>query len=81
MEFRRPVAALLTALVLFGGATALTGCGDPAGRNRNDGTPDDTSQNTAGNSPSGDSQGNLPDNSDKEPGSPGNSNDGGQGSG
>jgi hypothetical protein len=65
MEIRRPVTALLAALALFGGAATLTACGDPAGLDRNDGTSDDSTSNTSGNNPSGDSQGNLPDNSDK----------------
>ena len=63
------MAALFTALALFGGGTAtLAGCGgDPAGLDRNDGTSDDT-QNTDGSNPSGTSQGNLPDNSDQDQG-------------
>jgi hypothetical protein len=63
MQIRRSVAALMTALALFGGGATLTACGDPAGRNRNDGTTDN-SKNTGGNDPSGTSQGNLPDTSD-----------------
>jgi hypothetical protein len=64
------MAALFTALALFGGGTAtLTACGgDPAGLDRNDGTTDDT-KNTDGSQPSGESQGNLPDNSNQEPSS------------
>ncbi|MCW2636227.1 MAG: uncharacterized protein JWQ99_2594 [Blastococcus sp.] len=70
MQLRRPMAALFTALALFGGGTAtLTACGgDPAGLDRNDGTTDDT-KNTDGSQPSGESQGNLPDNSNQEPSS------------
>ena len=64
MEIRRPLAALMTALALFGGGVTLTACGDPAGTNRNDGTTDD-SRNTGGADPSDESQGNLPDNSDQ----------------
>jgi hypothetical protein len=64
MEIRRPLAALMTALALFGGGATLTACGDPAGIDRNDGTTDD-SGNTGGNDPSDESQGNLPDNSDQ----------------
>jgi hypothetical protein len=69
MYIRRPIAALVTALALFGGSAAtLSGCGgDPAGLDRNDGTTDDT-ENTSGNNPSGESQDNLPDNSNPEPG-------------
>jgi hypothetical protein len=70
MQLRRPIAALVTALALFGGGTAtLSGCGgDPAGLDRSDGTTDD-SENTSGNDPSDDEQDNLPDNSNPEPGS------------
>ncbi|MGY2003766.1 hypothetical protein [Blastococcus sp. SYSU DS1024] len=41
MRIRRPFAALMTSLALFGGAATLTGCGDPAGLDRNDGTTDE----------------------------------------
>jgi hypothetical protein len=77
MHFRRPIAALFTALALFGGGTAtLSGCaGDPAGLDRNDGTPDDNTTNTQGNDPSSDSQGNLPDNSNADNGNPEDQND------
>jgi hypothetical protein len=69
MQLRRPIAALFTALALFGGSATLTACGgDPAGLDRNDGTSDDT-KNTGGSDPSGESQGNLPDNSNQEPSS------------
>ena len=68
MHIRRPLAGLLVALTLFGGGATLTACGDPAGTDRNDGTTDDSS-NTSGNAPSDSSQGNLPDNSNEEPGS------------
>jgi hypothetical protein len=69
MHIRRPIAALFTALALFGGGTAtMSGCGgDPAGLDRNDGTTDD-SGNTSGSNPSDESQDNLPDNSDPEQG-------------
>jgi hypothetical protein len=67
MQIRRPIAALFVALALFGGGTAtLSGCGDPAGQDRNDGTTDDDSGNTSGNDPGSDEQGNLPDNSDPD---------------
>lgn len=60
MQLRRPIAALITALALFGGGTAtLTACGDPAGTDRSDGTTDD-----GGNTGGDDSD--LPDNSDPE---------------
>ncbi|MGY1739728.1 MULTISPECIES: hypothetical protein [unclassified Blastococcus] len=45
MHLRRPVAAVLTALALFGGSATLTACADPSGGsssdNRDDGTTDD----------------------------------------
>jgi hypothetical protein len=67
MQIRRPIAALFVALALFGGGTAtLSGCGDPAGQDRNDGTTDDDSGNTSGNDPGSHEQGNLPDNSDPD---------------
>ncbi len=42
MQIRRPLAALMTALALFGGGATLTACGDPQGTDRSDGTTDDT---------------------------------------
>lgn len=65
MELRRPIAALMTALALVGGGATLTACGDPAGLDRNDGTTDD-SENTSGESPGSEEQGDLPDNSNPE---------------
>ncbi|MGY1722348.1 hypothetical protein [Blastococcus sp. SYSU DS0533] len=41
MRTRRPLAALLTSLALFGGGATMTACGDPAGLDRNDGTTED----------------------------------------
>jgi len=67
MQILRPLAALLTALALFGGGATLTACGDPSGLDRNDGSTDD-SENTSGNDPSDEDQGELPDNSNPEPG-------------
>ncbi len=72
MQIRRPVVALMTALVLAGGG-ALTACGDPV--NSNTGTTKDTSTNTSGNNPSGKSQGNLPNNSNPDKGNPDDRND------
>jgi hypothetical protein len=66
MQIRRPLAALLAALALFGGGATLTACGDPAGLDRNDGSTDD-SDNTGGNDPGSEDQGNLPDNSNPDP--------------
>ncbi|MGY1772619.1 hypothetical protein [Blastococcus sp. SYSU D00813] len=53
MHLRRPVAAVLTALALFGGSATLTACGDPSGSdtNRNDGTTDDEVNNDPGPGP------------------------------
>jgi hypothetical protein len=75
MQIRRPVAALMTALTLFGGGATLTACGDPAGLDRNDGTSDDDAENTSGNDPSDESRDNLPDNSNQDPGNPEDSDD------
>ncbi|MCW2741895.1 MAG: hypothetical protein JWR45_2317 [Blastococcus sp.] len=71
MHIRRPIAALFVALALVGGGSAtLAGCGgDPAGLDRNDGTTDGSS-NTSGGDPSSTEQGNLPDNSNPDPGNP-----------
>jgi hypothetical protein len=65
MHLRRPIAALFTALALFGGGVTLTAC-EAAGQDQNDGTTDD-SENTGGDDPADDSQDNLPDNSNQEP--------------
>ena len=47
MQIRRPLAAVLTAVALFGGGATLTAC-DAAGQDQNDGTTDD-SNNDGGN--------------------------------
>jgi hypothetical protein len=60
MRIRRPIAALFTALTLFGGGVTMTACGDPA--TPNEGTTDDDSGNTGGS----DREDDLPDNSDPE---------------
>ena len=60
MELRRPIAALFTALALFGGGATMTACGG-AGQDQNDGTTDNDSENTSGN------ENDLPDNSDEDP--------------
>jgi hypothetical protein len=65
MQLRRPIAALFTALALFGGGATMTGC-EAAGQDQNDGTTDD-SGNTGGSEPSSDEQGNLPDNTNEDP--------------
>jgi hypothetical protein len=69
MQIRRPLAALMTALALFGGGATLTACGDPAGTDRSDGTSDDPgagegTDNT--NQEEEEDNGSLPNNSDPE---------------
>ena len=72
MQIRRPIAAVMTALALFGGGATLTACGDPAGgADRNDGTTDDAGH--QGNEGTDDTDqendedsGNLPNNTDPE---------------
>ena len=72
MQIRRPLAAVMTALALFGGGATLTACGDPAGgADRNDGTTDDAGhQGDEGTDDttqeSDEDSGNLPNNSDPE---------------
>jgi hypothetical protein len=67
MRIRRPIAALFTALALFGGGTAtLTACGDPAGSDRSDGSTDDTDGDECEDDNSSEECGDLPDNSDPE---------------
>jgi hypothetical protein len=68
MQLRRPIAALMTALALFGGGATLTAC-EAAGQDQNDGTTDSgDTPNTATNDESGQSQDNVPDNSDQSGG-------------
>jgi hypothetical protein len=55
MEIRRPLAAFLTALALFGGGATLTAC-EASGQDQNDGTTDD-SHNTGGNTQNDTDQG------------------------
>ena len=61
MQIRRPIAALMTALALFGGGVTMTAC-EAAGQDQNDGTTDD-SDNTGG----ADQESEVPDNSNQEP--------------
>jgi hypothetical protein len=69
MRIRRPLAALMTALALFGGGATLTACGDPAGADRSDGTTDTGEQGTDDTDAENDEDsGNLPNNSDPEEG-------------
>jgi hypothetical protein len=77
MHIRRPLAGLFVALTLFGGGATLAGCGDPTSSDT--GTPADTASNTNGGDPGGTSQGNLPDNSNREPSSSDTANDIGNG--
>src|SRR3954452_24100876 len=66
MQIRRPLAGLFVALTLFGGGATLAGCGDPT--SSDSGTPADTATNTTGGSnPSDESQGNVPENSNRCP--------------
>ncbi|MGY1623006.1 hypothetical protein ACI789_12475 [Geodermatophilus sp. SYSU D00965] len=65
MQLRRPIAALMTALALFGGGATLTAC-EAAGQDQNDGTTDSgDAPNTDTNEESDPSQDNVPDNSDQ----------------
>jgi hypothetical protein len=66
MQIRRPVVALLTALALVGAAGGLTGCTSPT--TSRTGTPADSAKLTTGADPAGDSQGNLPDASNRKAG-------------
>jgi hypothetical protein len=66
MQIRRPLAALLTALALFGGGATMTACSDADPTTPNEGTTDDDSDNTSGNDPGSDEQDNLPNNSDPD---------------
>ena len=61
MQIRRPIAALMTALALFGGGVTMTAC-ESAGQDQNDGTTDD-SENTGGS----EQESEVPDNSNQEP--------------
>jgi len=61
MQIRRPIAALMTALALFGGGVTMTAC-EAAGQDQNDGTTDD-SENSGGS----EQESEVPDNSNQEP--------------
>jgi hypothetical protein len=63
MQIRRTVAAVLAAVALAGGGS-LTACSNAT--DANTGTSKDTASNTSGSSPGGASQGDLPDNSNRE---------------
>ena len=76
MQLRRPIAALMTALALFGGGATMTAC-QAAGQDQNDGSTDENSPPNVGTSDeSSPSQDNVPDNSDQQGGvEQGNGND------
>ena len=63
MQIRRPLAAVMTALALFGGGATLSACADPAGSDRRDGTADVGNPSDSTNDAT---VGNLPNNSDPE---------------
>ena len=65
MQLRRPIAALMTALALFGGGATMTAC-QAAGQDQNDGSTDEgVPPNVETNDESNPSQDNVPDNSDQ----------------
>ncbi len=68
MQIRRPLAAFMTALALFGGGATMTACSDSDPTTPNEGTTDDDSGNTSGDDPGSEEQGDLPDNSNQDPG-------------
>ncbi len=70
MQIRRPLAALMTALALFGGGATLTACGDPQGTDRSDGTTDDTGSQGSDDTSreNAEDMGDLPNNSDPQTG-------------
>ena len=76
MQLRRPIAALMTALALFGGGATMTAC-QAAGQDQNDGSTDENSPPNVGtNDESSPSQDNVPNNSDRQGGvEQGNGND------
>ena len=76
MQLRRPIAALVTALALFGGGATMTAC-QGAGQDQNDGTTDENvPPNVETDEESDPSQDNVPGLSDPEGGvEQGNGND------
>ncbi len=76
MQLRRPIAALVTALALFGGGATMTAC-QAAGQDQNDGSTDENvPPNVETNEESDPSQDNVPDLSDPQDGvEQGNGND------
>ncbi len=68
MQLRRPIAALMTALALFGGGATMTAC-QAAGQDQNDGTTDENvPPNVETDDESDPSNDNVPDLSDPEGG-------------
>ena len=63
MRIRRPIAALFTALALFGGGATMTGC-EAAGQDQNDGTTDEEVDEL---DPEDADRENLPDTSNQDP--------------
>ncbi len=76
MQLRRPLAALLTALALFGGGATMSAC-QAAGQDQNDGSTDEgVPPNPATNDESDPANDNVPDISDQDDGvEQGNGND------
>jgi hypothetical protein len=69
MQLRRPIAALMTALALFGGGATMTTACQASGQDQNDGTTDENvPPNVSTNDESNASQDNVPDNSDRDDG-------------
>ncbi|MFW3172407.1 hypothetical protein [Geodermatophilus sp. CPCC 206100] len=67
MQLRRPIAALMTALALFGGGATMTAC-QAAGQDQRDGTSDEEEINTDTDDENDPSSDNVPDLSDPEDG-------------
>ena len=66
MQLRRPLAALMTALALFGGGASMTACGSPT--TPNEGTTEDEGSSDQELDEDEADRENLPDNSNPEPG-------------
>ncbi len=68
MQLRRPIAALVTALALFGGGATMTAC-QAAGQDQNDGSTDGGQPpNVETDEESDPANDNVPDNSDQQGG-------------
>jgi hypothetical protein len=66
MQLRRPIAALMTALALFGGASTLTACEAAGSGDQGDGTTDTGNEQEVDDEDA--DRENLPDNSDESGG-------------